>query len=158
MSSVILYHGSHRRFDSFSKDVFPRYDNAQQHIGFFVTNNPEYAARYSKSSDGFLYVVECDFNQLKFEPLRGNVSFISIIERNYSNEEAIKYADDLIAEGYDSVCFETHEGEKMFEFAMFYPEQLRILNAIKHETAVEMISSGKLQITDIPLSAPAPAF
>jgi hypothetical protein len=149
MNTVRLYHGSLRTFDRFSKDVWPRFDNAQQHVGYFFTNNPEYALKYANHPDGKLYVVDCDLGKIKHEPMSDPWSLATVIERNYTNEEAIEYADGLIAEGYNSICFEIPGDDGASEVAIFYPDQAHIVEVISAHDAELRIRRGLLQSTDI---------
>lgn len=131
---TILYHGSHRRFDHFSKDVHPRYDNPQRVIGHFLTDDPEYALRYATGEDGTLYVVECTFDNLRHEPLLGGTTCLMwSIERNWTVEEAIVWADGLESAGHDGVMFDTNSDFK--EYALFHDDQLSIRHALSGDEA-----------------------
>lgn len=154
MTIVRLYHGSHRTFDQFSKDVWPRFNNAQQHVGFFFTNNPEYALKYADHPEGKLYVVDCDLGTIKHEPLIGSWSLATVIERNYTDEEALAYADGLIEAGYNSICFEIPGDDGAAEVAIFYPEQARIVEVVPVADAEKRIKVGELPRTEIVADLP----
>lgn len=129
----IYYHGTIKSFESFSKEkIKPNFTSPQKHLGFFFTDNPDYASAYAKnfktySTNGAnIRPVYLDFKNPKIEP----GSLIDIIEDKWLQREAKKYVLKLKEEGYDSIIFKEVEfngSEKIIceEIVVFESNQIK---------------------------------
>ncbi len=110
-SSEIYYHGTIKSFDKFEKVKKPNFTSPQKHLGFFFTDNPDYAAAYARdfknySNEGAnIRPVYLDIKNPKYE----DGELITEIEEKWKQYEAKQYVADLKAKGYDSIIFENVE-------------------------------------------------
>jgi len=127
----VAYHGTQRVFDAFKKQgIAVNFKSPQRHIGFFMTDCPSYADRYTSE-----FANRVDFREgaqclpvylaLK-NPKVFPLSQIDTIEDVMTATDAKAFRQDLEAQGYDGIIF---EGEARIgpvrEFVAFRPEQIK---------------------------------
>lgn len=128
---LVVYHGTQRDFDRFSKKgVKPNFNSPQKQLGFFFSDDPKYVDRYTSAfsdaenfRDGANTMpTYLSLNNPKIEP----IGKIDEIEDKFSQADAREYRQTLERQGYDGVIFEgdTRTGF-VREFVSFRPEQIK---------------------------------
>jgi hypothetical protein len=138
MQTMRLYHGTARRFREFSKlGVEPRFKTGAGILGHYLTESESHVLAYARGRHGKVYTVDASFEAMKVVPPRpSGLSEIDGMQLDYSEEDFEAYRENLIADGYDSVCFETEDG--YCEYVFLYDDQLRV---------VEWVPADKFQGT-----------
>lgn len=125
---LVVYHGTTADFSAFSKKgVRPNFTSPQKQLGFFFTDDPAYADRYTKRWGEFkdganTMPVYLSLQNPKIEPIEK----IGEIEDRMKQGEAKAYREGLEAQGFDGIVF---EGETpvgfVREFVAFRPTQIK---------------------------------
>lgn len=130
MEAIRLYHGTTKRFSEFAtKGVTPRFDTGAFILGHYLTESESHVMAYARGRWGKVYVVDASFEAMKTVPPRpSGMSEIDRMQLDFNHEEFAAYRNDLITQGYDSICFETVEG--FCEYVFFYDDQLHIVECL----------------------------
>jgi hypothetical protein len=130
METIRLYHGTSRRFTEFAqKGVTPRFDTGAHILGHYLTESADHVLAYARGRWGKVYVVDASFEAMKTVPPRPTgMSEIDRMQLDFNGDDFLAYRDGLIAEGYDSVCFETVDGYS--EYVFLHDDQLSIVECI----------------------------
>ena len=133
METLVLYHGTRRRFERFDKSAGePRFSTSQWVLGHYFTESPELAMAYARGRHGKVYVTEARFEAMKTLPAKpSGLSVIESMQLNFNHDEWIAYREDLVDEGYDAVRFETSDGHS--EFVFLHDQQLTVLERVPVE-------------------------
>ncbi len=132
MKNQVFYHGTIHSFDKFEKVKKPNFTSPQKHLGFFFTDNPDYAAAYARnfkkySTEGAnIRPVYLDIKNPKYE----DGELINEIEDKWRQYQAKEYVQNLKKMGYDSIIFENVKykcGGLIIcnEIVVFEPEQIK---------------------------------
>lgn len=130
MATITLYHGTSRRFSEFAtKGVTPRFDTGAHILGHYLTESESHVMAYARGRWGKVYVVEASFEAMKIvPPTPHGLSQIDRMQLDFQEEDFADYRSDLVADGYDSICFETADGYS--EYVFLHADQLRILECV----------------------------
>lgn len=144
----VLYHGTRARFDVFSKEgVEPRYDNAQAELGFFFTDDLDYALQYARGRRGRVVAVSLSLANPKVEePRPSGLSFIDAVELDWGEGDGRAYVEALKTQGHDGIIIRTAGG--LTEYVAFDAEQIAVLWNVPAKEASEAAFSN----------APSPSF
>lgn len=112
---LVVYHGTCQDFSRFSKNVFANFNTPQEKIGFFFTNDAEYAGQYADRDGGHILPVFLSIQNPRREPL----STIDEIE-NGTRQQAGRYVAQLKHSGHDGIIF--GDGR---EIAVFQSTQIK---------------------------------
>lgn len=125
---LVVYHGTVRDFSAFAKKgVQPNFTSPQKQLGFFFTDDPSYADRYTKRWGEFkdganTMPVYLSLQNPKVEPIEK----IGDIEDRMKQGEAKAYRAGLEAQGFDGIVFEGETSVGFVrEFVAFRPEQIK---------------------------------
>lgn len=130
METIRLYHGTSRRFSQFAtRGVEPRFDTGAHILGHYFTESADHVLAYARGRWGKVYVVDASFEAMKVIPPRcSGMSEIDGMQLDFSEQEFTEFRNALIAEGYDSICFETVDG--FCEYVFMYDEQIKIVECV----------------------------
>ncbi len=130
MDTIRLYHGTTKRFSEFAtKGVTPRFDTGAHILGHYLTESESHVMAYARGRWGKVYVVDASFEAMKTVPPRmSGMSEIDRMQLDFTEEDFAAYRNDLIAEGYDSICFETIDG--FCEYVFFHDDQLHVVECL----------------------------
>lgn len=124
---LVVYHGTSRDFSEFKKrGVKPNFTSPQKNIGFFFTDDPQYAGQYAgrgfDKEDALVMPVYLSIKNPKYEP----ISLIDEIEDKWGQQKAKIYVEKLRLQGYDGIIFEgnTKIGS-IREIVVFNPTQIK---------------------------------
>lgn len=133
METIRLYHGTTKRFSEFAtKGVTPRFDTGAHIIGHYLTESESHVMAYARGRWGKVYVVDACFEAMKTVPPRpSGMSEIDGMQLDFTEDDFAAYRNELIAEGYDSVCFETVDGYS--EYVFLHSDQLHIIDCVPAE-------------------------
>ncbi|NTF16869.1 hypothetical protein G6L37_00320 [Agrobacterium rubi] len=127
METMRLFHGTTKRFSEFAtKGVTPRFDTGANLLGHFLTESDSHVLAYAKGRWGKVYVVDATYEAMKTVPASpSGMSEIDRMQLDFNEAEFAAYRQDLVEQGYDSICFETGDG--YCEYVFFYSDQLHIV-------------------------------
>lgn len=130
MPTFTLYHGTTTVFDRFSKDVDPLHETPQELLGFFFTDSPAIAKRFSRGRRGRVIEARITLDNPRIEPeVRPYCSKIVDIETDWNFDETERYRRELEAEGVDGIIFESSDG--FHEIAVFSADSIEIVKVWK---------------------------
>jgi hypothetical protein len=133
MDTIRLFHGTTKRFSEFAtKGVTPRFDTGAYILGHYLTESESHVMAYARGRWGKVYIVDASFEAMKTVPPRpSGISEIDRMQLDFTEEDFAEYRNDLVAQGYDSVCFETVDGFN--EYVFLHADQLRIVECVPAE-------------------------